>query len=560
MMIDFKKYENESTLIWLVNNVKLPKKLPWAFEDRPWQIEIIEDKSKYITCRKPTQIGMSTVFLGKMLHFADTHTCRAMLTLPRQDDVYDMVNSRLSEIIRESPYIRSKIGQINNVRMKEFGDSWLHFAEMSVEPRMMDVDWMVNDEVDLSNPLYLEQVNSRMDASKYGYHHKIGTPTIDGYGVDSLFELSDKKHWVVKCRYCLHEQHLTWDENIAFSDKDGAFYKCARCSQKITSEDIRNGQWIQFGSPKAFYSGYQINHLMVPMINPNKLWAESKTMSPKSFYNLRLGMPYTPTSGSITSEFVRENCFNSYHSWEVAAGKDKKYILGADQGNEIHVVVGHVDHNERISIVFATKLSFEEGFAELEKIVRRYNISMAVLDALPNHHSARQLADRLGTRMKVAYFTKMDAKYKTLDGQRLHINKTDAYDYLVELISSGKIQFPEPSPRSNLLVNEIVSHMSNMRRDIIESKTRTGAELTTHLWKSVGKDHFADAMVYAIIAADILVGSKTDLKIIDISKINDYLNAMGMDTGIKEDDKEVAMEPNLQPANPYLLKKGINKV
>ena len=559
-MIDFKKYENESTLIWLVNNIRLPKKLPWAFEDRPWQIDIIEDGSKYITCRKPTQIGMSTVFLGKMLHFADTHTIRAMLTLPRQDDVYDMVNSRLSEIIRESPYIKSKVGAVDNVRMKEFGDSWLHFSEMSVEPRMLDVDWMVNDEVDLSNPLYLEQASSRMDASKYGYHHKIGTPTIDGYGVDALFELSDKKHWIVRCRYCLHEQNLTWEENIGFSDKDGAFYKCARCSQKITSEDIRNGKWVAFGSSKAFYSGYQINHLMVPMIDPNKLWAESKTMSPKNFHNFRLGLPYTPTSGSITQDFVRENCFSSYHAWEASGGnKDRRYIMGADQGNEIHIVVAYVDDSERINIVFATKLSFDEGFGELEKIMGRYNISMAVLDALPNHHSARQLADRLGTRMKVAYFTKIDAKYKTLDGQRLHINKTDAYDYLVELISTGKIQFPEPSPRSNLAVNEVVAHMSNMRRDILESKTRTGAELTTHIWKSVGKDHFADAMVYAIIAADILAGTRSELKVIDISRIGEYMDAMGIaEYGTGGSSEELELEPLLQPTNPYTNRRGGN--
>jgi hypothetical protein len=546
-------YEKDSTLIWLINRVKLPKKLPWAFENRAWQIDIIDDQSKYITCRKPTQIGMSTVFLGKMLHFADTYPVRTMFTLPRQDDVYDMVNTRLDEIIRESPYIYEKMGEVDNVRMKKFGSSWIHFSEMSVPPRMLDVDWMVNDEVDLSNPDHLEQALSRMDASQYGFQHKISTPSIEGYGVDAIFEQSDKKYWVVTCPYCLHEQHLDWDKNIAHTEEKGAFYICSRCHENLRSESIKHGRWVPTGSSSALYSGYQINHLMVPSVDPNKLWAESQTMSTRNFYNLRLGLPYTPTSGSITNQMLQDYCFGSIHKLETVANKDDFYVLGADQGDAIHVVVSRVRKNGACEIVFGAKLSFDEGFEELGSIMNRFNIRVAVLDALPNHHSATRLAESFPNRMRIAYFTSTSGAYIEKDEIKLNIDKTDGYDLVVENIVSGNLSFPERNVNSNVLINEIIEHLTNMRRDVVTSTTKAGGQTTRHVWKAVGPDHYADAVLYSIIAADIYNSSQKSFQVVDIKNIDRFLRSVGAEHLIEnEDGTEHQMEPFLAPTNPYV--------
>lgn len=557
--LDLKKYENESTLIWLINNVRLPKSLPWSFENRPWQIDIIEDQSKHITCRKPTQIGMSTIFLGKMLHFADMNTVRAMFTLPRQDDVYDMVNSRLSEIIRESPYIANRIGQINNVRMKQFGRSWLHFAEMSVEPRMMDVDWMLNDEVNLSDQEHLEQASSRMDASKFGYHHKISTPTIEGFGVDATFEQSDKKYWIVKCPYCSYEQSLRWDYNVGHTDKDGAFLMCERCKEKLSKEVVLKGKWIPFNTGKFLYSGYQINQLMVTSIDVNKMWYDFQTMSAKNFHNYRLGLPYTPTSGAITHEMLRDNCYFSEHRMQQAASRDDVYILGADQGDDIHVVVAKMNKNNGgLEIVYANKLSFEEGFDELKRIVKTFNVSFGILDALPNHHTATKTAESLKGRIKIGYFTTTDRIYTEKEEYKVNINKTDGYDLVVEYIATGKLQFPVKNANSSVLINTISDHLTNMRRDIVTSKTRSGGEITSHVWKAVGPDHYADAVLYTVLAADMLRNKNESLTVLDTSKINEFLESVGAEHLIERADNEIIpLTPNLAPTNPYTMRKRI---
>lgn len=516
-MLNLQNLEKESELIWMVSNIRLPKGLEWSFEDRPWQIDIIEDKSKHIIVRKPTQIGMSTVFLGKMLYFADMHQCRLMYTLPRQDDVTDMVYSRLQEVITESPYIAERMGDVDNVRMKKFGKSFIHFAEMSVPPRMMDVDWMLNDEVDISNTEHLEQAAARMDASKLAYRHQISTPTIDNYGIDALFQLSDQKYWVITCAYCSHDQIMDWGENVIF-DKQEAHYVCSRCRGPIRPDDIREGRWVATGNTKSDLSGYQISHLLVPYLTPNKLWIESKTMTPKNFYNLRLGLPFTPTSGSITKDMLINNCLNTEHDKElIATTKGAKYVIGADQGNVITFSVGRIDENGAVNIVLLGEIPFEDGFEELRKIMQRFGIRRGVVDALPNHHSATKLAEPYAGRVLVAYFSSINEIYRVQDETKLHVNKTDGYDALLGAIVGGRIQFYKTGNRIDEWTDRAMSHLSNMRRDVVQNLNKATGKTTTHQWKNTGPDHFADAILYMLLAAELATQDQIGLSVIDLS-------------------------------------------
>lgn len=516
--INLKQYEKDSQLIWMVNNIQLPKGLSWQFEDRPWQVQIIEDRSKYIIVRKPTQVGLSTVFLGKMLYFADTNQVRCMYTLPRGDDVSDMVHSRLQEIITESAYVRDRMGDIDNVRMKRFGKSWIHFSEMSVPPRMMDVDWMVNDEVDLSNQEHLEQAASRMDASAFGYRHQISTPSIEGYGIDALFRLSDQKHWVISCSYCSHEQVLNWQDNVINDAKIGTRYVCSRCTNYLYPDDIRDGHWVAMGNTNSTLSGYQISHLMIPYINPDKLWIESQTMTPKNFYNFRLGLPYVPNSSNLTKESVLSSTLTeAYEREQFAADSHARYIIGADQGNTITYAIGKITEDGSVKIVNLGEIDMEHGFAELTKLMHRFNIRFGVLDALPNHHSSLKLSQDSGGRIAIAYFTNITDVYRMLDANKININKTDAYDALVMALNARKIKFYYNGMSPDYWVDRAATHISNMRRDTVQSMGQFGVKTVKNLWKNVGPDHFADAVLYMYIAAEIAIGQNNSLSAIDLS-------------------------------------------
>lgn len=569
MTLDLKQYEKNSTLIWAVNRIQLPKGDRWDFSMRPWQLDIIDDRSKYICCRKPTQVGMSMVFLTKMLHFADFHQCRLMMTLPRQDDVTDMVTSRLGEIIKESPYVQERLQEVDNVRMKKFGKSWLHFAEMSVTPRMLDVDWLLNDEVDLSNPENLQQIISRLDASKLGFHHRISTPSIDDYGVDAVYKQSDQKMWVVTCAYCSHEQVMNWDMNVVHEGEE-TWYVCAACHNKIHTQDIIEGCWVSMGRGGADISGYQISQLMTPSISPNKLWAESQTISKKLFYNNRLGLPYTQKSANFDAQFIYENCFRSGHERETQRqNPDATYVLGCDQGNTLHVCIARVEKNDQLKIVLLTTIDFNNGFAELEKLIGRFKIRKAVIDALPNHHDARKIATESHGKVDVAYFTATNELYRE-DDEKCYINKTDAYDGVLQYILDGRLHFYDTQ---DLETKTAIAHICNMHRDVEVQTSKHGGITTFHTWKNTGPDHYADAILYATIAADI-ISSRGEFSVYDLDTLISNITDLSFETvyGIEPEISEPVVEGavlaghsntesmmrlinnGLAPTNPYQMR------
>lgn len=496
-------YENRSPLLWSVNNVRLPKGAKWDFKHRRWQTQIFDDMSREVVVRKPTQVGMTIINVCKYFYFASRYQGRLMYTLPRQDDVTDLVNSRVDEMIHSSPYLASRMTGVNNVRMKKIGDSYLHFMEASVTPRMLDVDYLVNDEVDLSDMEHLEQYVSRLDASDYGFHHRLSTPTIYGYGIDALYELSDQKKWIIKCPRCSHEFDLSWEDNVVHKSGD-TWYACSKCDKSLDIDTVQSGVWVSTGSSSSRISGYSVNQMMCSYIPPDRLWNMSKTMKQKNFYNLRLGVPYTPTIGNISSGTIYEKCFDSGHS-KLLSGDG--CVLGCDQGNDLFVTIAKVEGDVR-KIVWVERIDMSEGFDKLEELIVKYGVRRAVIDALPNHHNSLTLAKRYPGRVSVAYYSSgIGNLYKEdRSGGKVHIRKHDSFDYLKESISGGKIQFYGEGHRVESEVRTAIRHLSNMRRDEVSRRTRSGGEHTLVQWVATGPDHYADSVNYLNIAADMIGG------------------------------------------------------
>jgi len=423
--------------------------------------------------------------------------------------------------------------------MKKMGDSYLHFMEASVSPRMLDVDYLVNDEVDLSNQDHLEQYISRLDASKFGQHHRLSTPTIDDFGIDALYKISDKKIWLIKCPGCSLEFEMDWDQNIR--DKDGkAWYACAKCDLPLSRETIQGGNWVRTGMTNSQISGYAISQMMATYRSADKLFAESKTMTKKNFYNFRLGKPFTGAVGNISRSMVYERCFQSKHPHE---GSGFGYFLGCDQGNALHVAVGK-SNGDRIEIVHLEEIPFEQGFDRLHELMRKYRIRRAVIDALPNKHTAVDFAKNYPRHAYTATFVESGDLYKMNDEtQRVIIHKPDAYDNLQNLISGERLQFYGSRSLVDDVTRDAVLHLGNMRRDEVDRKTSFGGSVTRIAWVSTGADHFADAILYLSIAADS--GSNSGFSVVQIG---------GDNSGEEFVDRESV---NL---NPHAHRRGISQI
>jgi hypothetical protein len=506
---DIRKYEEKSPLIWSIKNIHLPKNDKWDFKHRGWQRQIFDDTSQRLVVIKPTQIGLTTLMICKMLHFAAHNKVSVIYTLPRGQDVSDLVNGKFTPIANNSPAVANLIHGVDNVRQKHFGESLLHFMESNTQPRMTSADLLIHDEVDMSNQDNLEEYVGRLDASKYAMRWSISTPTLEDVGIHRMYTMSDQKYWEVTCSRCGLGQELDWDDNIRHHGNN-TWLACKSCEQEIVPDQIQNGKWIsrfpeRLRNKDTAISGYSVSHLMVTSIPLSKLWEESKTMDIKRFYNIRLGKPYTPSTSAITRHLIYNNCINDTHEHENAGSG---YFLGADQGNEIHAIVGRAE-GDSIRIVHMEVIPLAEGFAGLHRLMKQYKIRRAVVDASPNRHSVLEFTEAYGKgKVLYAFYTNVVEAYKLHNTEpQVNINRGASFDALLAKIQTGKIHLYGTRNSVGNEVRRFIDHMVAMKRDVIKSVTNMGVHKAEVTWVNSGADHYAHAMNYLQIAVDSSVSA-----------------------------------------------------
>lgn len=514
--IDMNALEPASAFIWSTRNIRLPKGAQWDFENRAWQVAIFDDMSPSLAIIKPTQIGMTTLMLCKMFHYAYFNNVRAMYTLPRQDDVYDLVNGRIASMISESPVISERLRDIDNVRLKTFGNSYLHFMESTVPPRMLDVDLLINDEVDLSNQDHLEQYIARLDASLRPLHWRISTPTIHNFGIHADYKKSTQNVWLVKCPRCNTDQEMTWENNVKTQNGE-SWYCCAKCERRLLPQDIQAGRWVPT-YPGRDISGYSVSQLMVTSISPDKLYKDYKRMTLKNFYNLRLGLPYTSSSGGFTRTELYDNCIQNTHKHETSGSG---YFMGADQGNEIHVLIGKPTARG-IEIVHAEVIPIDDGFNRLEELMQLYGIRYAVIDGLPNRHSSANFAKKFGANRVACAFYNQSAEVYKADQRNLSvlINRNMMFDNLYEKIGNRQVLMYGTRNAVTDIARKFVGHLSSIKRDEITTETKLGGQKTEVSWVNTGQDHFAHTLLYLAVAIDV----KTSANGFRITEVSSELN------------------------------------
>ena len=442
----------KSALVWATSYLRLPKKAEWSFVDRMWQPALFDDPSTSLVVIKCTQIGITTIMISRILWFLQHNIDRGMYTFPRRDDVNDFVASRLEVMIKDSPAIRKRMKGADNVRMKQIGDSFLHFSEASVPPRMQDVDKLVNDEIDLSNPDVLAQYPSRLDASKWKIHHRLSTPTVPGFGIDALYEKTDRKEWLVKCPACNCWQKLDWEETLRVEEDTGrVWYACVSCDRVLAPWDIDAGQWVaQNYEYNDTSSGYHVSQMMLPRTHPPAvLWEHYKKMPLKHFHNLRLGRPFRPPGGSITRELFLQRALPSetnqrdVFDLEHAPEKSSQYYLSFDQGNDLYVMVGRYKDGA-MNIVRAAVYPFEMrgGWERIQELINLFRPRMIVGDAIPNRHSARDLIDSIsGNKALLAFYSETATQWNINKKERaIHINRTEMLDRARDTVIAGGVQ------------------------------------------------------------------------------------------------------------------------
>lgn len=532
----------KNPLIYGISYVDLLQNRKWEVDTRIWQEEIYRAVNPYyieknpvgqarrFTVMKSTQCGLSTAGLVKMFHFADLWNVRLIYTLPRRQDVTDFVGTRIDPMIRASKRLTSKLGQPDSTRAKKIGNSYIFFMELSVEPRMMPADALYVDEVDLSDPKYMATAQNRLDASKWKLNYFFSTPSLPNYGIHGLYLNSDQRQWMVKCPHCGHDQVLDWDKNLRYigleSNPKKVFYGCQACDKELSMQDIQLlGRWVAAKPALSEESiGFHVSQLMTH--SAANLWSafHDPQTNRIEFYRKRLGKPLEIGGGVLERQDILKNCFHKYHSTEEKYDGKSTYYMGVDQGNELQLVVGKISpNNNHMQIVHIEVVPFEEGFDKIGKLMERYNVKTAVLDADPNRHSALAVARRFPAKILVADY--MSAKErisikKNDDGieNRVILGRTLSFDHLYDTIFKGFFSLPGHPDSMLPEVDKLIQQVVSIRRDVIEENKRDGKK-SIGVWRALGPDHFAHALVYLKTAYDIEhTGAKFRFKVLNVDE------------------------------------------
>jgi hypothetical protein len=453
-------------------------------------LDIYDDDSKIIAVQKSAQTGLTTYGINKALWFGDTHNVSIIYTFPTSGDVSEFSKARVKPTIQESPYLMSRISDIDAVELKQIGQSFIYFRGTWSERQAIsiDADMLIHDETDRSKPEIISMYQERLSHSKHKYIIHLSNPSIPDYGINALYLRSDMKQWFVTCPKCKGEQMLHFPDSLHKGET--VYYQCLKCSAEITDDDRRAGHW-KATNPNSRISGYHISQLMAPWISAEEVMYKYENERWKqTFFNFVLGEPYAGENIPIKRTDMLECIQSSWNMQDVG----RYTYMGVDQGDNLHVTIWRKEGKVK-RLMLATVI---DDFNKLPDLMNRYEVISCVIDALPNKHSARTFQLQFPGKVWLCYYN--DAQKEKIiwkedkEKREYHVvaQRTESLDILADEYKIKNIVLPK-------LTNDLetfIRHHCALAKEKVEKPD--GTYIFNYM--ATGADHFAHASNYGMIA------------------------------------------------------------
>lgn len=462
---------------------------PLEFRDHKFLIEPIADMTPEQVIMKPSQVGW-TVCVGivKSLWLARYLKANIIYTMPSRTAIKDFVSPKVDPIIAQNLIFQSWLGKTDSAALKAVGDRFIYFRGSWEESAAISIsaDALINDEVDRSNQKVLATYRTRLDASarerpELGFVWQWSNPSIPGFGVHEQWELSDQKHWFVKCPHCNYEYYMKFPDNINFKRE---IYICAKCKKHLSDEARRNGRWVVKHKGREI-SGYWLSQLIVPWIPASEIIKKSKK-DPSIFYNFCLGLPYLSKDQSVSRQTIT-GCIRQTINPRTGV------VIGIDNGITKTVVLGNV---HGIFKIYETK-----SWEDIEEDLVKYSAT-AICDLNPYPNTPRKLVAKYPGRFFTCTFNDAQRDLKVIKwGKKdrrgtVLVDRTKMIDLLVAELIQKEVSF-------NLTLTDLEQYIYDWCQlyRIIETSPKG---IQRAVWKTIEnkRDHFAFATLYWRVALE----------------------------------------------------------
>jgi len=472
-----------SCLAFIVNNkIKNENGSLIEFKDHRFLLEPYTDMTPEQVVMKPSQIGWSVCGINKSLWLAKHRRANVIYTLPSKSVVKDFVQPKVEPIIEQNRLYSEWMGKTDSTALKAVGDRFIYFRGSWEQSAAISISAhvLINDERDRSNQMVLETYRTRLDDAKrerpdLGFVWQWSNPSIPGFGVDETWQVSNQKHWFVKCSRCNYEYYLKFPDNIDFVKK---LYICAKCKRPMSDEDRRLGRWVVKFRDRPV-AGYWISQLMIPWISAEEIIAKSKK-DQSIFHNFCLGLPYVSQDQSISRQTIL-NCVLPN------ANPRTGVVIGVDNGVIKTVVIGNI---HGIFKVYET-----DSWEVIEDDLLRYSATM-VIDANPYPVMPKKLVAKYPGRVFVNYFTQEQKDLQIIhwgSGDKRGIvtsDRTKIIDMVVSELQHQDILF-------NLTITDLEQYISDWTQ-MFRTIEQNSQGIQKAVWRTIEgrRDHFVFATIY----------------------------------------------------------------
>jgi len=469
-------------------------------------VDIYKDESKNIVVQKAAQTGLTTYGINKALWFADTNPISIIYTFPTAGDVNEFSKSRVNPVIQDSPYLMSRIVNVDSVELKQLGNSFIYFRGTWGERQAIsiDADMLIHDETDRSKPQIISIYQERLSHSKHKYTIHLSNPSIPDYGVNALYMRSDMKQWFVTCMECGKEQVLKFPDSIHMGRAGFGeiYYQCVYCNAPLTDDDRIDGRWKPTNEGSKI-SGYHVSQLMVPWISAEDIFLKFENERWKqTFWNFVLGEPYAGENLPIKRTDMLE-CIQA--GWDMR-GVGQGTYMGVDQGDNLHVSVWRKDG--KLKKLFW--IGILKDFEELPDLMVRFGVISCVIDAMPNKHSARRFQLMFPGKVWLCYYNDTQKEHivwkedKEKKEYHVVVHRTETLDVLADEYKIKNIVLPKLTND----VEEFIRHHCALAKEKVEKPD--GSYAFNYI--ATGADHYAHSANYGMIAVSRAVaGSLADV-------------------------------------------------
>ena len=509
-------------LVWIdINKLMLRENTPFTLKWHRYQKDILECKERRQCIMKGAQLGATQMHTLLIVHgmIHGRYPQGVFYLFPTTTHAMDFSREKFDPMIANNPCISQHVKNISgrdkktdNATMKRLGNSFLYLRgarvtqkiggesgkKSSLQLKSNSADCVVFDEVDEMDPSMVSQALARMYHSEIKEEKYLSTPTIPDFGISALYEQSDKRVWMIKCRKCAKDTCLELEFPDCIKERsDGTAYRaCIHCGAQIYQFE---GRWeTRYPGRSKDMVGWWISALNSHYMDPTEILKSYRNPPNGNLgevYNSILGLPYIAIENRLTKNAVLACCGDD----QVALRDDGPSAMGVDCGRDLHVVIGHRPNKKVLKVVKITTVS---SFDDLHDLGKRYGVKCAVIDKYPETHAARSFAESQNYKAYLCGYQDGKQHGPTAwddRGMEIKGNRTELLDGSHNVVTdSGRLELPRVCKE----VNDYAAQMCGVAK-VLEEDVETGAKYYRYRRLPGGQgDHYRHATNYFMLASE----------------------------------------------------------